>query len=73
MDQYVSIRDKVKVYVKDGSTFAATLNQSNVQNNNNKFYIIQVLQHEADPNNFSFFTRWGRVGVPGQLAEFVTS
>ena len=34
----------VKVCVYNGVTYAATLNQTNVQNNNNKFYIIQVLE-----------------------------
>ena len=46
-----------------------TLNQSDIKNNNNKFYILQVLESESNPNNFYFFTRWGRVGVIGQMAE----
>jgi poly [ADP-ribose] polymerase len=45
------------------------LNQANLQQNNNKFYILQVLQSEADSTRFIFFTRWGRVGVVGQQAE----
>ena len=50
-----------------GKTYAATLNQSNLGANNNKFYIIQVLQHEST-GNIHFWNRWGRVGVPGQNA-----
>ena len=50
-------------------TYAATLNQTNVQHNNNKFYILQILESESNPNNCYFFTRWGRVGVVGQKAE----
>ena len=36
--------------------------------NNNKYYILQVLQKDSDPTSFYFWTRWGRVGVPGQNA-----
>lgn len=49
-------------------TYDQTLNQSNLVFNNNKFYILQVLQKDNDANSFYFWTRWGRVGVPGQNA-----
>jgi poly [ADP-ribose] polymerase len=51
-----------------GKVYSATLNQTNVTNNNNKFYIIQVLQNDSNQNCY-FFTRWGRVGVPGQFSN----
>ena len=59
----------VRVLVHNGVTYAATLNQTNVQHNNNKFYILQILESETNPNNCYFFTRWGRVGVVGQKSE----
>lgn len=49
-------------------------NQVNVGNNNNKFYIIQLLQSD-DGKKYSVWTRWGRVGYDGQntyLARNVT-
>jgi poly [ADP-ribose] polymerase len=46
------------------------LNQSNLDHNNNKFYIIQALQSDSSPNEFYLWNRWGRVGVPGQNALF---
>lgn len=46
------------------------MNQSNLNQNNNKFYIIQVLQNTKNPNNYHFFSRWGRVGVEGQNTNF---
>lgn len=49
-----------------GEPLAATLNQSNVTQNNNKFYILQVLQSVDTPSNYFFWSRWGRVGVEGQ-------
>lgn len=39
--------------------------------NNNKFYILQIL--EEGPGNYAFFCRWGRVGVVGQTSEMRTS
>lgn len=51
--------------------YSCTLNYSNLQNNNNKFYIIQLLQNEIN-KKFYIFLRWGRVGRKGQtnLLEF---
>jgi len=43
--------------------WAATLNQTNIKNNNNKFYIIQVL---SNGHQYYCFNRWGRVGERGQ-------
>ncbi|XP_062198362.1 poly [ADP-ribose] polymerase 2-like isoform X2 [Phragmites australis] len=45
--------------------YDATLNQTNVGNNNNKFYIIQVLESDVG-GSFMVYNRWGRVGVRGQ-------
>ncbi|AWP02879.1 putative poly [Scophthalmus maximus] len=39
------------------------LNQTNVGDNNNKFYVIQVIQNK---NVYYSWTRWGRVGEVGQ-------
>ncbi len=50
-----------------GKIYSATLNQTSVQNNNNKFYILQIIQNSSNSNQCYFFTRWGRVGVQGQI------
>jgi len=50
-----------------GDVFDVMLNQSNVGANNNKFYVIQLLESD-DKKRYYCFTRWGRVGVPGQQA-----
>lgn len=68
VDQYVFQASDYYVYEENGKVYSATLNQSNIQANNNKFYILQILKHNANPNHIMFFTRWGRVGVPGQQA-----
>ena len=41
---------------------------SDLKNNNNKYYIIQLLQSDNNANLFYVFNRWGRVGVDGQIA-----
>ncbi|XP_042883677.1 protein mono-ADP-ribosyltransferase PARP3-like isoform X1 [Penaeus japonicus] len=43
--------------------YACMLNQTNIGQNNNKFYVIQIVQ---DKKNFICYTRWGRVGEEGK-------
>ncbi|NXL95839.1 PARP3 polymerase, partial [Alectura lathami] len=43
--------------------YDCTLNQTNISANNNKFYIIQLIEHDG---TYSTWTRWGRVGEVGQ-------
>ncbi|XP_047497848.1 protein mono-ADP-ribosyltransferase PARP3-like, partial [Penaeus chinensis] len=43
--------------------YACMLNQTNIGQNNNKFYLIQI---GTDTKEFVCFTRWGRVGEAGQ-------
>jgi poly [ADP-ribose] polymerase len=40
------------------------LNQTDVKDNHNKFYIIQLIEAGG---KFSLWTHWGRVGEPGQF------
>lgn len=44
VDQYFSSASTYKVYSDASNTYAKTLNQSNLSANNNKFYILQILQ-----------------------------
>eukprot|EP00731_Ephydatia_muelleri_P003429 Em0001g3429a len=41
------------------------LNQTNIGQNNNKFYVIQLLK-TVFGSSYTLWTRWGRVGEPGQ-------
>ncbi|XP_020550285.1 poly [ADP-ribose] polymerase 2 isoform X1 [Sesamum indicum] len=45
--------------------YDAMLNQTNLGENNNKFFVIQVLESD-DGGKFMVYNRWGRVGVKGQ-------
>lgn len=54
-----------RVYVDlSGKAYDATLNQANVNMNNNKYYIIQIVEDEnvSGMEKYYFFNRWGRVG-----------
>ena len=52
-----------------GKVYSATLNQTKVSTNNNKYYILQVLESN-DKRQYWFWTRWGRVGAKGQSSNF---
>ena len=70
IDEYFPYtKDDWHVLEYQGKIWSVTLNQTNVMNNNNKFYIIQILQSDSNSNHCYFFTRWGRVGVAGQYSN----
>jgi len=52
----------------NGKHFCATLNMSDLKNNNNKFYLIQILV-DSKTNQYIFWNRWGRVGYSGQNSD----
>ncbi|VDP00762.1 unnamed protein product [Soboliphyme baturini] len=53
------------VFCEGNDIYDATLNLTNVLENNNKFYILQILKDNAT-QNYSVWFRWGRVGLRGQ-------
>ena len=73
VDQHFADRAQYHIYPDtdnefNGKFFSCTLNKSDLDKNNNKFYIIQLLEHDTN-NELVLFTRWGRVGVPGNHEE----
>ncbi|KAL6884697.1 hypothetical protein ACP4OV_010633 [Aristida adscensionis] len=67
LDEHIPdhIKMTYHVFQVGDEIYDATLNQTNVGNNNNKFYIIQVLESDAG-GSFLVYNRWGRVGAQGQ-------
>ncbi|THU50464.1 hypothetical protein C4D60_Mb06t20490 [Musa balbisiana] len=59
------IKSSFHVLNKGEEMYSATLNQTNVGNNNNKFFVIQALESD-DGIRYMVYHRWGRVGVRGQ-------
>uniref|UniRef100_A0A8C4RRE2 Poly [ADP-ribose] polymerase n=1 Tax=Erpetoichthys calabaricus TaxID=27687 RepID=A0A8C4RRE2_ERPCA len=56
---------QARVYCEGDDIYDVMLNQTNVQYNNNKYYLIQLLQDDSELV-FSVWMRWGRVGKIGQ-------
>ncbi|KAF7340130.1 Poly [ADP-ribose] polymerase [Mycena venus] len=57
-----------QVYSNDEGVWDAMLNQTNIDgsNNNNKFYVLQLLHPIGNDAQCILYTRWGRVGADGQ-------
>ncbi|GMT33620.1 hypothetical protein PFISCL1PPCAC_24917, partial [Pristionchus fissidentatus] len=53
------------VWVDGELIYDVMLNQTNIGNNNNKYYVIQLLEDDSK-NEYSVWFRWGRVGYDGQ-------
>ena len=69
VDQYMKNRNEYHIYPDEnnyfnGKFFSCTLNKSDLNKNNNKYYIIQLLEHDTN-GSLVLFLRWGRVGVAG--------
>ncbi|KAL2097172.1 hypothetical protein ACEWY4_006379 [Coilia grayii] len=56
---------KAHVYSEGNDVYDVMLNQTNLQFNNNKYYLIQLLQDD-NAKAYSVWMRWGRVGKVGQ-------
>uniref|UniRef100_H3DAV8 Poly (ADP-ribose) polymerase family, member 3 n=1 Tax=Tetraodon nigroviridis TaxID=99883 RepID=H3DAV8_TETNG len=59
VDEHCSLSASGEVH----EDYDCMLNQTNIGHNNNKFYVIQVIQAN---NRFFSWNRWGRVGEVGQ-------
>ncbi|KZT08880.1 PARP-domain-containing protein [Laetiporus sulphureus 93-53] len=60
-----------QVLVTSEGVWDATLNQTDVSKNANKFYVIQVLHPVGSTDQCILYTRWGRVGEYGQKQQKV--
>lgn len=56
---------KAHVYCEGKDVYDVMLNQTNLQFNNNKYYLIQLLEDDSS-KAYSVWMRWGRVGKVGQ-------
>ncbi|KAE9409403.1 PARP-domain-containing protein [Gymnopus androsaceus JB14] len=54
------------VYVNEECVWDAMLNQTNIKENNNKYYVLQLLHPIGSPESCILYTRWGRVGENGK-------
>ncbi|XP_067330338.1 poly [ADP-ribose] polymerase 2 isoform X2 [Channa argus] len=56
---------KAHVHCEGKDVYDVMLNQTNLQFNNNKYYLIQLLEDDSS-KVYSVWMRWGRVGKVGQ-------
>ncbi len=66
VDSLCPIAGSHHVFFDDDGIWDCMLNQTNIQNNNNKYYLIQLLADDATGKQFAVWMRWGRVGMNGQ-------
>eukprot|EP00276_Gloeochaete_wittrockiana_P011318 CAMPEP_0184646682 /NCGR_PEP_ID=MMETSP0308-20130426/3420_1 /TAXON_ID=38269 /ORGANISM="Gloeochaete witrockiana, Strain SAG 46.84" /LENGTH=644 /DNA_ID=CAMNT_0027076925 /DNA_START=63 /DNA_END=1997 /DNA_ORIENTATION=- len=70
VDLHCPMRSSTHVYIDDeGTAYDLMLNQTDVTfgvQGHNKFYVCQLLVPNIPTGAWYVFTRWGRVGVPGQ-------
>jgi len=64
VDPHCGLRNTHKVYVDDEVAWDARMNQTNIGQNNNKFYRVQLLVSFGGAS--AVFCHWGRVGANGQ-------
>ncbi|KAI9719646.1 MAG: hypothetical protein M1812_003417 [Candelaria pacifica] len=65
VDEGCHLAETHNVYIDPkGMIYDASLNQTNIGGNNNKFYRVQLL--ESSHGDYKTWTRWGRVGERGQ-------
>lgn len=66
VDIFIPGSDDYEIITTKGlPAYSAMLNQTNLANNNNKFFLIQALARK-DGSGFASWFRWGRVGYSGQ-------
>jgi len=64
-------QEKYHVFTEGRDVWDCMLNQTNIQNNNNKYYLIQLLEADSG-KSYAVWMRWGRVGYSGQNSWTVT-
>ncbi|CAG0920786.1 unnamed protein product [Notodromas monacha] len=63
VDEKCSINNHVDVY----EDYDCMLNQTNIGQNNNKYYVVQLLRGKSGGMYWTW-NRWGRVGEPGAVS-----
>lgn len=66
VDDFVPNKDCYQVYSSFKTSYSKTLVVSDIENNSNKFYIVQLLEDPKTKKYYTFY-RWGRIGNPGQV------
>ena len=65
VDERCALADTCHVFCEEDDVWDVALNQTAIDTNNNKYYIIQLLENDSQ-KQYHVFQRWGRVGLFGQ-------
>ena len=65
VDEHSGKVDTHQVLVTPEGVWDAMLNQTDLEKNANKYYVLQVLHPIGNENQCFLYTRWGRVGESG--------
>jgi predicted DNA-binding WGR domain protein len=69
IDEFCTIQN-VTIFIDcSEKIYSCTLNHTNIEKNNNKFYIIQILTNGV--NEYYVYSRYGRVGEKGTIVPIV--
>ena len=63
IDEYC--KSKGEILVKTDDAYTCTLNQTDIESNKNKFYIMQIIQ--VSSSKYVLYIRYGRTGVTGTI------
>jgi predicted DNA-binding WGR domain protein len=61
------IDEKCEIVGSILESYSCVLNQTDIENNKNKFYIMQIIETKAP--SYELYTRYGRVGEVGKLSS----
>ena len=59
VDSSCALKTSCHVYTEDDDIYDVMLNQTNIEFNNNKYYVIQLLEDD-NVKHYHVWTRWGR-------------
>ena len=64
VDEFYPDRDNVSVYKDNDVIYECMLNQTDIRDNKNKYYLVQLLKDDKD-DDYNVWIRYGRVGARG--------
>jgi hypothetical protein len=71
VDDQVPDKINYSVSSKDGQEYSVYLMWSDLKNNHNKYYIVQVLEPKPTNGKAYLWTRYGRVGNDGVASRIL--
>ena len=73
VDERVPERHSYEVYIdqEENTIYHTSLMLTDLKNNNNKYYIAQLLKSKAEADQYMVYYKWGRVGYTGGCSNSI--